>query len=219
MAAGVGIELMGIARMQRALERTPGLTRRLFSDEERRDCEHTPWPAEHYAARYAARKAVLKALGLRLSLSPNGSAPTDEASDAAHGQPAKLLEDVQAADGAMAAEEVLPDPTPADGSLSDEAPASAGWQDVSVHIDEQGRPQALLVGVPARVAEARDVREIALSLSFTHEVATAMALLITDDVRPHPKEEKPDQQQALLASFRDARGLIDELEALETQQG
>ena len=62
-AAGVGINILEIARMERTLARRPSFARRVFTDEERQYCEGTARPAEHYAARFAARGAVLKALG------------------------------------------------------------------------------------------------------------------------------------------------------------
>lgn len=86
--------------------------------------------------------------------------------------------------------------------------------DVSVRAGDNGRPTAVLSGKAQQVAAARGVTEIALSLSFTHEVATAMALLVTDDVRPKPKEER-DPQRELLASFRQARTVLDELDRLQ----
>lgn len=61
--AGIGVDMIEIARVERALARRPRLAVRLFTDEERRYCEHRARPAEHYAARFAAREAVLKALG------------------------------------------------------------------------------------------------------------------------------------------------------------
>lgn len=65
--AGVGVDMLEIARMERALERHPSFARRVFTDEERAYCEGTARPAEHYAARFAAREAVLKALGTGFS--------------------------------------------------------------------------------------------------------------------------------------------------------
>ena len=86
--------------------------------------------------------------------------------------------------------------------------------DVSVGLSDAGRPVAVLDGVVGEAAHARGVTEIALSLSFTHEVATAMALLVTDDVRPKPKEDR-DPKAEMLASFKQARSVIDELERLQ----
>ena len=59
--AGVGVDMLEIARMQRVMERRPHFLGRVFTDDERAYCERTARPAEHYAARFAAREAVLKA--------------------------------------------------------------------------------------------------------------------------------------------------------------
>ncbi len=39
--AGVGVDIVEIARMERILERTPRFARRVFTDEERAYCEST----------------------------------------------------------------------------------------------------------------------------------------------------------------------------------
>ena len=92
--------------------------------------------------------------------------------------------------------------------------AGASRSDVSVGLADNGRPVAKLSGRVQEVARERGVTEIALSLSFTHEVATAMALLVTEEVKPKPKEER-DPQKELLSSFREARSVIDELERMQ----
>lgn len=158
-SAGVGIGILEIARMERALGRRAGFAKRVFTDEERRFCEGTARPAEHYAARLAARSAVTKAL------------------------------------------------TGEDGS-------HFGRHDISVGHSDNGRPNALLSGAAQAAAAKRGVTEIALSLSFTHDVATAMALLVTDEVKPKPKDER-DPKRELLSSFKEARSVIDELERLQ----
>lgn len=61
--AGIGVDIVDINRMERILEKTPGFSRRVFTDEERAYCERSNRPAAHYACRFAAREAVLKALG------------------------------------------------------------------------------------------------------------------------------------------------------------
>lgn len=65
--AGVGVDIVEIARMERILERTPRFVWRVFTQEERSYCEKTARPAAHYACRFAAREAVLKALGCGFS--------------------------------------------------------------------------------------------------------------------------------------------------------
>ena len=65
--AGIGVDMLEIARMEQVLRRRPNFARRVFTDEERAYCDASARPAEHYAARFAAREAVLKALGTGFS--------------------------------------------------------------------------------------------------------------------------------------------------------
>ncbi|MBD0347874.1 MAG: holo-ACP synthase [Thermoleophilia bacterium] len=58
----VGVDLIEIARVRRALER-PRFRERCFTEAERAYCDSRPNPAQHYAARFAAKEAVGKALG------------------------------------------------------------------------------------------------------------------------------------------------------------
>lgn len=64
MAAGVGIDLLEIDRLERALERHPRLAERVFTEAEREYAAARARPARHLAARFAAKEAVLKALGV-----------------------------------------------------------------------------------------------------------------------------------------------------------
>lgn len=64
MAPSVGIDLLEIDRLERALERHPRLAERLFTDGERRYAAARARPGRHLAARFAAKEAVVKALGL-----------------------------------------------------------------------------------------------------------------------------------------------------------
>jgi holo-[acyl-carrier protein] synthase len=62
---GVGIDLLEIERMERALERHPRLAERVFTPAEREYAAARARPGRHLAARFAAKEAVAKALGLR----------------------------------------------------------------------------------------------------------------------------------------------------------
>jgi holo-[acyl-carrier protein] synthase len=64
VAAGLGLDLLEIDRLERALERRPGLAERLFTDGERAYAAARRRPAQHLAARFCAKEAVAKALGL-----------------------------------------------------------------------------------------------------------------------------------------------------------
>jgi holo-[acyl-carrier protein] synthase len=61
---GVGIDLLDVGRLERALERRPRLAERLFTDAERDYAAARARPAMHLAARFCAKEAVAKALGL-----------------------------------------------------------------------------------------------------------------------------------------------------------
>ena len=154
--AGIGVDMLEIARMQQAIERRPHFIRRMFTDAERAYCERTARPAEHYAARFAAREAVLKALGTGFS-------------------------------------------------------SGIGFQDVSVERDQLGRPQARLA---AQIAAEQGVQEIALSISYTRDIAVANAVAVTNAVKPKV-DQKEDAAQELARSFKEARSVLDELERVQ----
>jgi holo-[acyl-carrier protein] synthase len=61
---GVGLDLLEIDRLERALRRRPGLEERLFTEAERQYAARRPRPAQHLAARFCAKEAVTKALAL-----------------------------------------------------------------------------------------------------------------------------------------------------------
>ena len=62
---GVGLDLLEIERMERALARRPRLAERLFTAAEREYAAGKARPAQHLAARFCAKEAVAKALSLR----------------------------------------------------------------------------------------------------------------------------------------------------------
>ena len=62
--SGVGIDLLDVERLDRALRRRPRLAERLFTDAERDYAAGRAHPAMHLAARFCAKEAVAKALGL-----------------------------------------------------------------------------------------------------------------------------------------------------------
>jgi holo-[acyl-carrier protein] synthase len=62
----VGIDLLEIERLERALERRPRLAQRLFTDAERAYAASRARPGQHLAARFCAKEAVAKALGLEV---------------------------------------------------------------------------------------------------------------------------------------------------------
>ncbi len=61
----IGIDLLEIERLERALERRPRLASRLFTEREQRYAAARGRPGQHLAARFCAKEAVAKALELR----------------------------------------------------------------------------------------------------------------------------------------------------------
>ena len=87
------------------------------------------------------------------------------------------------------------------------------FTDVEVLRDPKGRPQPRLAGRAAEIAAEMGVTEIMLSLSYTRDNAVASAVAMTAD--PEGAEAAPTQEQRLSASFKDARSILDEVDAEE----
>lgn len=85
--------------------------------------------------------------------------------------------------------------------------------DVEVVNEESGRPRAVLHGNAKTVADEQGVLELHISLSFTHSMAVANAVAITEEMRPKVEERK-DPREELAAAFKAARALLDEMGAL-----
>ncbi len=92
--------------------------------------------------------------------------------------------------------------------------AGMKFTDVEVARDAGGRPTPRLSGRAAEVAEQIGVRELHLSLSYTHTTAVASAVAITGDPTP---DEGRDEAKRRAAAFRDAKSLVDDLEDPEPQ--
>ena len=60
----IGLDLLEIGRLERALARRPRLAERLFTDGERAYAAERARPGQHLAARFCAKEAVAKALEL-----------------------------------------------------------------------------------------------------------------------------------------------------------
>ena len=63
---GIGIDVVDVDRMKVALERTPRIRQRLFTEAEISYCEKFRFAERHYAGRWAVKEAVTKALGCGL---------------------------------------------------------------------------------------------------------------------------------------------------------
>jgi holo-[acyl-carrier protein] synthase len=61
--AGIGVDIVDIARLEAALRRTPELAARLFTDAERSGVSERYAPAASLAGCFAAKEALAKVLG------------------------------------------------------------------------------------------------------------------------------------------------------------
>lgn len=60
----IGVDVVDVARLERALARTPGLEARLFTPAERAYCRARQNRVDRFAGTLAAKEAVIKALRL-----------------------------------------------------------------------------------------------------------------------------------------------------------
>ena len=67
MPIAVGVDLIEIERIRRALDRYPRFRERCFTEAEREYCDGRPDPAQSYAGRFAGKEAVGKALGFGIA--------------------------------------------------------------------------------------------------------------------------------------------------------
>lgn len=90
-----------------------------------------------------------------------------------------------------------------------------GPADVEVVSDEEtGRPLVRLHGGAAQVAERQGVVAVHVSLSHTPKLAVANAVAVTSGSLPR-REERDDPKQRLERAFKEARSLLDEMDALQ----
>ncbi len=62
MIVGIGVDVVDLARFERAADRTPALMTRLFAESEQWDGPNRR-PLRSMAARFAAKEALIKAIG------------------------------------------------------------------------------------------------------------------------------------------------------------
>lgn len=115
MIVGIGVDVVDLARFERAVDRTPALRGRLFAPSER------DLPLRSLAGRFAAKEALIKALG---------------------------------------------------------ESTGVRWHDMEVVQDESRRPALRLSGGAARLAAARGVS--ILHLSISHDAGVAVAMVVAE---------------------------------------
>lgn len=64
MILGIGVDIVEVERIRRAVERHGGaFVRRVFTPDEAAYCRRSPHPEQRFSTRFAAKEAALKALG------------------------------------------------------------------------------------------------------------------------------------------------------------
>lgn len=85
-------------------------------------------------------------------------------------------------------------------------------RDIEVKRSSKGRPFISLSGRAREVAREAGVHELPISLSFTHTDAVACAMAITED-SIRASEKRVDPMAELAQQFKEARALLDEMDA------
>lgn len=85
-----------------------------------------------------------------------------------------------------------------------------GVRDIEVQRAKNGRPSARLSGRALEIAEEQGVRELSISLSYTHTDAVACAMAVTDSA-VRASEKRKDPMEELAKQFKEVRGMLDEL--------
>lgn len=91
-----------------------------------------------------------------------------------------------------------------------------GVRDIEVRRNTKGRPYVVLHGRAKEIAAEQGVRELPLSLSFTHTDAVACAMAITEDSL-RAAEKRVDPMEELARQFKEARTMLDEMDAPKPQ--
>ncbi len=63
MVKGIGVDIIEIERVKKAIQRHPQFQSRVFTTQERDYCLSKANPHLHFAVRFAAKEAILKAMG------------------------------------------------------------------------------------------------------------------------------------------------------------
>ena len=85
-----------------------------------------------------------------------------------------------------------------------------GVRDIEVERAKNGKPIAKLSGRALEIAEEQGVRELSISLSYTHTDAVACAMAVTE-ASVRASEKRKDPMEELAKQFKEVRGMLDEL--------
>ena len=82
--------------------------------------------------------------------------------------------------------------------------------DIEVERMKSGKPLVKLSGRALEVAEEQGIRDLSLSMSYTHSDAVACAMAITAS-SVHAREKRKDPTEELARQFKETRKMLDEL--------
>lgn len=82
-------------------------------------------------------------------------------------------------------------------------------REIEVKRTSKGRPYVVLGGRAKEVAACQGVRELPISLSYTHEEAVACAMAITEESE-RAREQRKDPLAELGKQFKEVRAILDE---------
>lgn len=85
-----------------------------------------------------------------------------------------------------------------------------GVRDIEVERAQSGRPSIRLSGRALEIAEEQGVRDLSISLSYTHSDAVACAMAVTE-ASARASEKRKDPMEELTKQFKEMRGMLDEL--------
>lgn len=83
-------------------------------------------------------------------------------------------------------------------------------RDIEVGRTREGRPFATLSGRAQEVAAQQGIRDLSLSMSYTHTDAVACAMAITE-ASVQATEKRKDPKEELARQFKETRKILDEL--------
>lgn len=85
-----------------------------------------------------------------------------------------------------------------------------GVRDIEVQRATNGRPSIKLTGRALEIANEQGVRDLSISLSYTHTDAVACAMAVTN-ASVKASEKRKDPMEELARQFKETRGILDEL--------
>ena len=83
-------------------------------------------------------------------------------------------------------------------------------RDIEVVRTKGGKPVARLSGRALKIAQEQGVRDLPISLSYTHSDAVACAMAVTE-ASARAVEKRKDPTEELARQFKEVRGMLDEL--------